>query len=101
MINVSLKNGTVVQVNEGETAGGAIRQADAELFKTIVAVKIDGVLTDSRTRLTADCTIEPVTFQDAAGKDVFRHTTAHVMAQAFKRLYPKVQLAFGPATEEE
>lgn len=100
MINVSLKNGTVVQVNEGETAGGAIRQADAELFKTIVAVKIDGVLTDSRTRLTTDCTIEPVTFQDAAGKDVFRHTTAHIMAQAIKRLYPHAQLAFGPANED-
>lgn len=100
MLSVSLKNNTVVQVNEGETAGAAIRQVDENLFKEILAVKINGILTDTQTPLTEDCTLEGVTFASKEGKEVFRHTAAHIMAQAIKRLFPRTQLAFGPATED-
>ncbi|MHB1980849.1 MAG: threonine--tRNA ligase [Sulfobacillus sp.] len=41
-----------------------------------------------------------ITFADAQGRQVFRHTASHVLAQAVKRLYPKAQLAIGPATDE-
>ncbi len=41
--------------------------------------------------------MEILTFQDERGRDVFRHTTAHILAQAVKRLYPETKLAIGPA----
>lgn len=47
-----------------------------------------------------DGSIQEVTFDDAAGKEAFRHTTAHILAQAVKRLYPETKCAIGPAIAE-
>ena len=44
-----------------------------------------------------DGSIQEVTFDEAVGKDAFRHTTAHILAQAVKRLYPNTKCAIGPA----
>ncbi len=66
--------------------------------KQAILVKINGELKDLSTPLQQDCTLEAV-FPDDENLDVLRHTTAHIMAQAVKELFPDVKIAIGPAIE--
>jgi len=68
--------------------------------KKALAVKIDGVLKDLSSSVGAENIIEFVYFDSKEGKEVFRHTASHVMAQAVKRLFPEAKLAIGPAVDE-
>ena len=75
--------------------------AAAELVsRAHLAAKVNGVVVGMTQLLDADCTVELLTFADAEGKKVFRHSAAHVMAQAVKRLYPAAKLTIGPAIDE-
>ncbi|MCS7257927.1 MAG: threonine--tRNA ligase, partial [candidate division WOR-3 bacterium] len=66
----------------------------------VLAVKVNGRLVDLSYELTEDAEIIPVYFNSAEGKEVFWHSTAHLMAHAVKLLYPDVKLAIGPAIDE-
>ncbi len=65
-----------------------------------VAAKVNGRVAAMTEQLSADAEVELLTFADAEGKHVFRHTAAHILAQAVKRLYPSVKLTIGPAIED-
>ena len=64
-----------------------------------IAAKVQGKVIDLSRPLTADCEIEPVSPSAPAGLDVLRHSSAHLMAQAVKRLFPNVQITIGPVIE--
>ena len=66
----------------------------------ILAVKINGVPRDLNATLTEDSRLEPLTFQTKEGRDVYRHSSTHIMAQAVKAVFPTAQLTIGPALEE-
>ncbi len=66
--------------------------------KQAILAKIDGELKDIGTPLEKDCTVEAV-FPEDENLDILRHTTAHVMAQAVKELFPGVKIAIGPAID--
>jgi len=70
-----------------------------EDFKKILAVKVDEKLIGLYTLVEGDSTIDFVTFESPEGKDIYRHSSAHIMAQAVKRLYPDVKVAIGPSIE--
>ena len=73
---------------------------EAELVsRAHVAAKVNGVVVGMTKLVDADATVELLTFADAEGKHVFRHTASHILAQAVKRLYPAVKLTIGPAIE--
>ena len=75
--------------------------AAAELVsRAHLAAKVDGKVVGMTHLLDADCSVELLTFADDEGKKVFRHSAAHVMAQAVKRLYPAAKLTIGPAIED-
>ena len=75
--------------------------AAAELVsRAHVAAKVDGKVVAMTELLSADATVQLLTFADAEGKHVFRHTASHILAQAVKRLYPGVKLTIGPAIED-
>lgn len=99
MIKVSLKDNVVREYEPDTTALEVAKSLGAGLFKAACAAKIDGKVCDLRTPLTADCTLEILTFEDEAGRRAFNHTASHIMAQAVKRLYPEVKLTIGPAIE--
>ncbi len=65
-------------------------------------IKVDGELRDlaSLDALSSESVIEPVTFDSKEGKEIYRHTTSHIMAHAVKELFPDVKFAIGPCTEE-
>ena len=73
---------------------------DMELItRAVIGAEIDGKTVALTTELTADTEVKLLTFEDAAGKQLFRHTAAHILAQAVKRLYPAAKLTIGPAID--
>ncbi len=64
-----------------------------------IGAEIDGKTVALTQELTADTEVKLLTFEDAAGKHLFRHTASHILAQAVKRLYPDAKLTIGPAVE--
>jgi len=99
MINITLKDGSSKQYQEGITVMQVAESISAGLARVALAAEIDGEVKDLSTVLDKDCTLNLLTFDSEGGKHAFRHTASHIMAQAVKRLYPKARLAIGPAIE--
>ncbi len=99
MLTITLKGGDVREVAENTTVDAVCREISMGLYRAACAARIDGEVVDLRTPLTADCTLEILTFDDIDGKKAYWHTTSHVMAQAVKRLYPDVKFAIGPSID--
>lgn len=81
----------------GEDIAGSISPG---LRKQSLAIKLDGELYDLRRELNHGGKIEIITYRDDEGIEIMRHSTAHVLAQAIKRLYTDVQFGVGPVIEE-
>jgi len=99
MLNITLKDGAVLKVEEGKTALDVARMLSEGLARVALAAEIDGEAKDLSTKLIKDCSLNILTFDSDKGKKALRHTASHVLAQAVKRLYPNVRLAIGPAIE--
>ncbi len=99
MLKITLKGGDVREVAENTTVDALCRDISMGLYRAACAARVDGEVVDLRTPLSADCTLEILTFDDIDGKKAYWHTTSHVMAQAVKRLYPDVKLAIGPSID--
>jgi threonyl-tRNA synthetase len=65
-----------------------------------VAARVDGVARDLSAALDADASVEWLTFDDPAGKEIYWHSTAHLLAQAVRELFPGAKLAIGPPIED-
>lgn len=98
MIKVTLRD-EVKEFPSGICVADIAKSIGAGLYKAACAAKVNGKTCDLRTVLHEDCTVEILTFDDAYGRWVFRHTASHIMAQAVKHLYPDVQFAIGPAID--
>ncbi|MCL1995729.1 MAG: threonine--tRNA ligase [Defluviitaleaceae bacterium] len=110
MITVTLKDGTKKEYEPGITIQEIAKSISRGLGKSAVAAKVDGEIQDINTTVDKDITLEILTFdtefqekepEDAfPGRRVFWHTTAHIMAQAVKRLYPTAKLTIGPPIDK-
>jgi len=69
------------------------------LRSDVVAAKVDGQVVDLSRPLERDCRVEPVVASSPEGLEVIRHSSAHLMAQAVKRLFPETQVTIGPVIE--
>lgn len=98
MIKVKLRD-DIKEYENGITAAEVAKSLGAGLYKAACACEIDGKICDLRTPLNNDCELSILTFDQEAGKKAFWHTTAHILAQAVKRLYPSAKLAIGPAID--
>lgn len=99
-ITITLPDGTRRQVPQGSTVQDSLTAPGARLDRGILAAKVDGKPADLSQRLTQDATVEPLTFASADGREVYRHSSTHLMAQAVKELFPSAQLTIGPALED-
>jgi threonyl-tRNA synthetase len=102
MAKVILSDGAELSAESGATFLTILKEHDKALLKKTVAVKVDGSLMDLKRTidgLAEPVRVEPVTIDTAEGLSVYRHSTAHVMAQAVKSLYKDVKLAIGPNIE--
>jgi len=100
MIKITLKDGAVRET-AADTVLDFAKEVSNSLAKKVLSAKIDGETKDLMTKLTKDCKVEFLTFEDADGKWTLRHSASHILAQAVKRLYKdkNVQLAIGPAID--
>ncbi len=98
-MNITLKDGSVLQFDQGVTALDIAEKLSNKLKKAALAAKVNGELTDLTAPINEDASVEILTFADAEGRWTLRHTASHVMAQAVKRLYPGTKLAIGPAID--
>jgi threonyl-tRNA synthetase len=69
------------------------------LAKATLAGEVDGKLRDARHLMDADASLRIITAKDAEGLEIIRHSTAHLLAQAVKRLYPEAQVTIGPVID--
>ena len=101
MIKITLKDGAVRETAAETTILDFVKEVSNSLAKKVLSAKVNGVTKDLMTKLTEDCKVELLTFEDADGKWTLRHSASHILAQAVKRLYKdkNVQLAIGPAIE--
>lgn len=98
-MNITLKNGNSMAVEEGATCFQAASAISEGLTRNAVAAKINGKLVDLSCKLSEGDKLEIVTLKDKEGLDVYRHTCSHVLAQAIKTIYPTCNLAIGPVIE--
>ncbi|MGN1481749.1 threonine--tRNA ligase [Porcipelethomonas sp.] len=99
MIKLTLKDGSIREIESPASAAEIIKGIGAGLYKAACCVKINGEVKDLRTVIDSDCEFEVMTFDSAEGKKTFWHTASHILAQAVKRLYPNTKLAIGPAID--
>ncbi|MGZ4665082.1 MAG: threonine--tRNA ligase, partial [Frankiaceae bacterium] len=94
----------VTVVNAGERAERAVTTGTRawELFTEtpgVIAARVDDVLRDLAHELAEGDVVEGVEIDSADGRDILRHSTAHVMAQAVQELFPQAKLGIGPPVE--
>jgi len=70
------------------------------LAKAVLAGEVDGVLRDASHLISQDATLRIITAKDPEGLEIIRHSTAHLLAQAVKRLHPEAQVTIGPVIED-
>ncbi len=101
MIKVSLKDGSIIEVEKGSSILEVAKKISEGLARVATAGEIDGKIKDLRYELEGDCNLVIHTFEsDLEGKKAYWHTSSHIMAQAVKRLFPDVKFAIGPAIDE-
>jgi threonyl-tRNA synthetase len=100
-VNITFPDGAVRQYESGITIEDIAGSISASLKKKAVAGKLNGKVVDLYTPVQEDAAIEIVTLDSPEGLEVYRHSTAHLLAQAVKRLYGKeVKLGIGPVIED-
>ena len=98
-MNIVLKNGDALALQENATCMQAAQAISEGLARNAVCAKVNGALVDLSHALQEGDALEIVTLKDKEGLQVYRHTCAHVLAQALKTIYPTCKLAIGPVIE--
>lgn len=99
-MKITLKDGTSRDLSVGQTVGEALSVAGVALGPDIIAAKVNGMIVDLSRELSEDSLVEPLRFDSSDGREVYRHTSTHILAQAVKELFPTAQLTIGPALED-
>ncbi|MCM1158819.1 MAG: threonine--tRNA ligase [Bacteroidales bacterium] len=99
-MKITLKDGSCKEYESAMCVLDIAKDISEGLARAACAGEIDGRVVDLRTLVDKDCQLNILTFDDDAGKKAFRHTAAHILAQAVKRLYPDAKCTIGPAIDE-
>lgn len=96
---ITLPDGSQRHFDSAVTVMDVARSIGAGLAKATLAGKVDGKLVDASTVINNDASLQIITAKDEDGVNVIRHSTAHLMAQAVKQLFPEAQVTIGPVIE--
>ncbi|CAI6019601.1 Threonine--tRNA ligase 1 [Paenibacillus sp. JJ-100] len=101
-VNIKLPDGSVREYADGSSIEDVAASISSGLRKNAAAGKLDGIVVDLSTPLHEGALVEIVTLDSPEGLEVMRHSTAHLLAQAVKRLYgnKEVHLGVGPVIED-
>ncbi|MDR3601000.1 MAG: threonine--tRNA ligase [Desulfosporosinus sp.] len=97
MIQVTLKDGSIREVEQGTTIAGLAATISRGLAKVAIAGKVNEKMKDLTYQLTENAVVEIVTLDSDEGLDILRHSTAHLMAQAVANLFPGTKFGIGPS----
>ncbi|MFW6378931.1 MAG: TGS domain-containing protein, partial [Nanoarchaeota archaeon] len=100
MIRLTLPDGNENEYKGGITGLEIAQQISEGLARQAIAIKHNDKLIDMTRPITEDGSFQILTFRDEEGVEVFRHSSAHLLAQAIKRLYPEALPTIGPAVEQ-
>ena len=95
-IKVKLPDESIKTVPLGTTPQQIANEIGSGLARAVVVAKIDEKLSDLNTQMSYDCSLELFTGDTTEGHDTLLHSTAHLMAQAVKTLYPNAMVTIGP-----
>ena len=98
-MKITLKDGSALEFDSPVTAEEVAKSISEGLARNAVCAKVDGELVDLSTIIDKDCELQIVTLKDKEGLQVYRHTCAHILAQAVKNIFPTSKLAIGPTIE--
>jgi threonyl-tRNA synthetase len=99
-IQLRLPDGSEKKYASGITGQEVAEKIGSRLAKDALAIKVDGRLQDLNIPVDHNSAVEIVTFSSQEGREVYWHSTSHLLAHAVKQLYPQAKLAIGPAIEE-
>ncbi|GBD93612.1 threonine--tRNA ligase [bacterium BMS3Abin05] len=99
-LNIILPDGRELAVPEGKTAGEILKEFAPKYLKNAVAVRLNDEVLDLNRPLHTGGKLSVLTFDDPEGREIFWHSSAHLMAQAVKELFPDAKLAIGPPIKE-
>lgn len=99
MINLKFPDGAVKEFEQGTTTEDVAQSISPGLRKKALAGKIGDQLVDLKAPLEQDGDIAIITAESDEALEILRHSTAHLLAQAVKRLYPDAKLGVGPVIE--
>lgn len=99
-VHIQLQDGQINEYPKGITIKEAAGSISSSLQKKAAAGRVNGRLVDLSFKLEEDAELSIITLDSQEGLQVLRHTSAHVLAQAVKRLYGEVSLGVGPVIED-
>ncbi len=99
MIKITFPDGSVREYESGVTGLQIAESISPALARNIIACGVNGETTEINRPITEDAKIALYKWDDEEGKHAFWHTSAHLLAEALKELYPGIQFGFGPAVE--
>ena len=100
MAQITLPDGSTLEITDGTTAKQLAEQIGPGLAKAAVAAKINGQLVDLSTLITSDATVQIITLAETEGLEILRHSCAHIMAEAICSIWPEAKLVYGPTVED-
>ena len=99
MVKITFPDGSVREYEQGVTGLQIAESISPALARNVVSCGVNGVTTELNRPINEDATITLYKFEDEEGKHTFWHSSAHLLAEALKELYPGIQFGFGPAIE--
>ena len=99
-IQITLPDDSIKQVEQGTTSGDIARSIGEGLFRASIAAKVNGDIVDLQSPLDKSTMVEILTNKNPEAHEILLHSTAHLLAQAVKKLYPQAKIAIGPALED-
>ena len=99
MVKITFPDGSVREYEQGVTGLQIAESISPALARNVVSCGVNGETVELNRPINEDATIALYRFEDEEGKHTFWHTSAHLLAEALKELYPGIQFGFGPAVE--
>ena len=96
---ITLPDGSIREFDRAVTVMDVAQSIGSGLAKATLAGRVNNVLVDASTLIDKDASLQIITSKDEEGVDVIRHSTAHLLAQAVKQLFPEAQVTIGPVIE--
>ena len=99
MVKITFPDGSVREYEQGVTGLQIAESISPAFARNVVSCGVNGETVELNRPINEDATIALYKFEDEEGKHTFWHTSAHLLAEALKELYPGIQFGFGPAVE--